>query len=376
MIEPSSHPDTLSRKRFLAGAAGVVGAVSLGNVVKASAGGFAPSSDLNSAAGVVNYYSQGGYEMVKQIATWSKRTGTTVKTTSVGKLSTMAPRLKSPAGKGVDVAGINSGYLPQYTDIHLLTPLTPAKLPALNDLFPFFKTDRRLRFPDGSYKGIPYNWGPLGIMYDPSKIARPTSYQDLLTPEWKGKFAFLDAGDQNILFGALALGINSARNTKADLDRIKTFLTGVVRNAKTLTNGDASTIALYRAGEISASVWGWPGYLTLGLGLKMATPPGTRAFVDVQFIPPTADNLPGAYAFLQATTAGPLYAQALGEFAGFATSQKTVKLLNKQTRSLVPYGQIAQFYKGLVVPAGLTTHGPYLTIDDAIAAWEDIKVHA
>ena len=68
---------------------------------------------------------------------------------------------------------------------------------------PLFRNDPNVNV-DGKLYGVPFTWGSGPMMYDPAVIpTAPTSWNDLLKPEYTGKVGMMDDPLGNMMLAAL-----------------------------------------------------------------------------------------------------------------------------------------------------------------------------
>jgi putative spermidine/putrescine transport system substrate-binding protein len=87
-----------------------------------------------------------------------------------------------------DVFYDNILYIPRYRDAGIYAKLTEAEVPRLRDLYPKYRQM-------GQDLIIPMWVHTMTIAYNEKRVAKPTSLDDLLKPEYKGKVAFQKAPD-------------------------------------------------------------------------------------------------------------------------------------------------------------------------------------
>ena len=89
------------------------------------------------------------------------------------------------------IATPDHGYTPVMAEIGILEELDTDRLPNFAGLFDTFKTMPGPNV-DGVQYGLPYTWGSVPLMYNPKYVTEtPTSWLDLLKPEYKGKVALV-----------------------------------------------------------------------------------------------------------------------------------------------------------------------------------------
>lgn len=103
--------------------------------------------------------------------------------------ATMAAQKDDPQ---FDVFYDNTLFIPRYKDAGVYAKLTEAEVPRIAELFPKYRQV-------GQDLIIPMWVHAMTIVYNEKKVKRPTSLDDLLRPEYKGKVAFQKPPD-GVLF--------------------------------------------------------------------------------------------------------------------------------------------------------------------------------
>jgi len=143
-------------------------------------------------------------------------------------------------------------------DSGLLLPLNLDNLPNYRELNPSFKDLDHL-VKDGVHYGLPFAWGPYGLVYNTEKFdIAPDSWNVLWDPKYRGQYSIADYGEINIYLTALAMGYDAS--ALADFEQLnnpafKSKLATLVRNAKTLWVGVDTADDLQH--KTVASSWGF-----------------------------------------------------------------------------------------------------------------------
>ena len=170
---------------------------------------------------------------------------------------------KLRAGFRADVIEVCAEDTGEMIRLGLLRPLETGRLRNWDRLF------GGLRDADGVRVGgkvwfVPSTAGAAGVVYDPDRAGRITSYADLFDPRLEGLVGLEDNALTTIALTALALGHDDPFDLDdADLDRVRRKLVEAKRNVRTLYRGDSDFLNLFRGGEIAAG-FGYPDFaLTL-----------------------------------------------------------------------------------------------------------------
>ena len=179
---------------------------------------------------------------------------------------------------------------------YLLSEINPDDIPNLKNLLPFFQEDASL-IHNGKRYGVPYNCGPYGLAYnaDVVKVA-PTSWNIFWEPQYAGKYTINNNFHKvNIWITALALGYPYSHLfdiDKLDREKIQEKLNVLVKNAKSLWDGEANPDEFPELAL--ATTWGFAVVKAnqQGGNWKLATPKeGGTAWIDYWCITQAAKGI-------------------------------------------------------------------------------------
>ncbi|MFH1107109.1 MAG: thiamine ABC transporter substrate-binding protein [Candidatus Micrarchaeota archaeon] len=162
--------------------------------------------------------------------------GCRVKTVAPGDVGSMMSRLiAEKASPQADVAlGIDNTFRPAAVANDLFAPYEPANAGSVGEAL-----------VDGDFRFIPFDWGYLAFVYDSEKISNPPqSLDDLLQPEFRGKFAIEDARTSSP--GKVFLYWVAAEKGSSTRD----YLIALKRQVLTVTPGWSEAYNLFTSGEV------------------------------------------------------------------------------------------------------------------------------
>lgn len=125
-------------------------------------------------------------------------------------------------------------------DSGLLLPLQLENFSNLKQLDPSFKNLDHL-IKDNIHYGLPFAWGPYGLIYNSKLInTPPTSLNILWNPRYSNQLSIANIGEINVFLTALAMGYD--KNSLADLNQLDNHefihkLAALVSQAKTMWVG-------------------------------------------------------------------------------------------------------------------------------------------
>jgi spermidine/putrescine transport system substrate-binding protein len=381
--------EQLLRRGLLAGAA--VGAAPLvGSLADAaSAESLFLDAEAAAAGGTINFFSWQGYDLldVPVMKSWRKKNHVTVHSTYVSTHNDITAKFTTGGGKGIyNLSTYEAGWGPLYIQLGIPSPIDMSRVPNFKYAHPLFRTgavSRKWWHVKGKQWALPFTWGIQGINYDASKIKKPTSYRDLLSPKLKGKIGITDDSIAAIRIGAHATGIFriDALYTKAQLDKIMAFWRQLRKNARLIVPSYGNMADLFNAGEIVAATPGWAAVNSFAAskGKKtvkhVAPKEGSATFCDAFMIPSGAKDVDAVYAYINQAFSPKAQAQEAGFLVQAAVDPKAVPLMNRQTRALYPYGEITKVLTKSAPLSGLPVKAPkgYTSVDDWNKAWQRFK---
>lgn len=211
--------------------------------VPQSAGALAPNK------GRVSVLTFEGYTDPAWLAEYKSRTGVDVVVTTAGSVDEMFAKAKA-AGSGLDLAQFDLGSIPRYVDAGLALPFDRSRVANVANISPGLPWEAGLTLK-GQLWGLPYNWGTQPLMWNSEVLTTaPTSWKVLWDPAHKGKVTIPDDSYLGFPMVALASGIKDPYNlTDQDFETVRTALSSLRPQLKTLTTGFNDAVNLYGAGD-------------------------------------------------------------------------------------------------------------------------------
>ncbi|QCR31638.1 PotD/PotF family extracellular solute-binding protein [Lysinibacillus sp. SGAir0095] len=203
-------------------------------------------------------------------------------------------------GSAYDVAVPSEYMVEMMKEKDLLLPIDHSKLPNLQNIDPYFLD---LAFDPGNKYSIPYFWGTVGIVYNPSLVADHldfTSWEDLWDPSLKEKVFLVDGAREVMGMGLNSLGESLNAKDETLLRQATDKLITLSPNIKAIIGDEITplminneaTVALTWSGQAADMMWE-------NEELDFAVPEeGSNLWFDNFVIPKTAANLEGAHAFI------------------------------------------------------------------------------
>lgn len=378
--------ESLITRRRLLGTAGA-GAVTLGlGGVLAACGGNSSTSATSSSnakpGGEFDLLTWEGYDFPQVLKGWRTKYGIDQKAQFLNTQDAVQTKLSGPAGASVSLTTANNAYNDFYKQLEIMSPITVEEVPALADMYPYFRDSPIWKNEDGTYNSVPWTWGAIGLTYAPDRVPEPTSWMDIMESSAQGRVTTLDDWANNVTLAAIILGIDPDTMTKDELNGpVKDFLTQLMGQVKTLSPSVGDMVTLISSGEVDYVFIGLYllDILAEGQGATTATvipKEGGMGFVDAGFIPPDAPNRATAISYLNQVMSGQTAADAAAAILGGVPVPSVVPLLDKEVKNLFPYKDLDNFLTDeLTFNRGYPQEpdGDRATFEDGVKLWEEVK---
>ncbi|WP_066306620.1 PotD/PotF family extracellular solute-binding protein [Bacillus sp. FJAT-29814] len=283
-------------------------------------------SHLNTSQGysgnnTLTVYNWGDYIDVELIKRFEKETGIKVIYETFDSNEAMMTKIQQ-GGTSYDVAVPSEYTIDKMRQDDLLIPLDHSKLPNLKNIDQRFMD---LPFdPDNKYS-VPYFWGTVGVVYNPSMIngKKITSWNDLWDPALKNEILLIDGAREVMGMGLNSLGYSLNDTNKKHLQEAKTKLDKLTPNVKAIVGDE---IKMLMANEEASIGLVWSGdaseIMSENEDLDYVVPKeGSNLWFDNMVIPKTAKNVDGAHKFINFMLDPEVAAQNT-DYVGYSTPNK------------------------------------------------------
>ena len=339
------------------------------------------------ASGRVDFLSWEGYDIPDPLKSWKTQNDVTVKATYIGNHDEIQTKLKAGgAGAGYDIITYYQGYKPLYQELDILEPLDDQKLPNLKNLFPYFASKEGNFWvdADGTRTGVPWTWGSIGITIDGRRVkSMPTSWFDLLEPQFKGKVAIPDDPTGAWALAAHISGFDPSETSKDDGEKVFDLLSQVAAQSTGISPsfGDATT--KMTAGDADVCWQGWAAMNEFAAAegvdsFETQVPKeGSFSFCDAYALPSGADNADTALAWMNESLDPKVNADAAVILVGGVTVADAVPQLPKNIASLYEYDKLDElldrspFYNNPPLESD-----EFVTFEEVQKRWQEIKAEA
>ncbi len=201
-----------------------------------------------------------------------------------------------------------------YVDNNLVQPIDPSRIEAWSSIPDALKNKGLI---DGNYYMVPYDWSYCSLLVRTDKVTTmPTSWADLWNPEYKGHVAIYDGGDAAVVYTSLAFGYDPYNLTEEQFQAVKQKLIELKPNLLMYWSDPYAMQQSVSDGDLWVVGGAWvEAYVALaqaGVPVAYIEPKeGRTAWVGGHMIPANAQNLDGAYAYINIMTSPEVQA-ALG----------------------------------------------------------------
>ena len=331
--------------------------------------------------GAIQFLSWEGYDLRGCMEGWEAAHGVTMESTYIGDHPEIPAKLAAAPAGLYDLITYYHGYWQLYREeLEIITPLEREKLPNFSNLYPFFREGNRWVDDQGTIWAVPFTFGVLGGNYNADEIGAPTSWRDLLEPEFENRFAIVDDNNAGILTGAVILGLQDKlpNLTRDELNQILELWLEFKARARTIAiYGDLTN--LFVSGEILASIPGWAAVNVWskdrGVNVEMYVPEeGATSFIDAFAIPPDSDNRETVLAWINESIGPEMQACQAQALAAGVVNPAAVPLTEPTIAAMYDYEKLGEiFERAPIFDTPPRESDEFATYNDWVQMWEELK---
>lgn len=222
-------------------------------------------------------------------------------------------------GTAYDIAVPSEYMIEKMKEENLLIPLDKTKIPNFKNIDPYFLD---LPFDDNNKYSVPYFWGTVGIVYNPSLVGDLdfSSWDDLWDPSLKRKVFLVDGAREVIGMGLNSLGHSLNSLDDQELREATDKLITLAPNVKAIIGDEITPLMINNEATVALT---WSGQAADMMyeneELDFAVPEeGSNLWFDNMVIPKTSKNIDGAHAFINFMLSAESGAQN-ADFVGYST---------------------------------------------------------
>lgn len=324
-----------------------------------------------------------GYDMAVELDKWRKENNVTLQSVSIASQDDVHTKFLAGNPPPIDLAEYNQAYSALYIkQMQIVKPIDKSQLKNYNadNLFSVFY-EKPTWSSDGKMWGVPYIWGLNTILYNPAKVAKPTSYTDMLKPEFKGKIAIMDDTTSSWPVAARVAGFGDKYPllTKDELKQAFQEFSKYRSQARLIALNQGDLANFMASGEVIAALCADPSIITQveaqGTKIEMSIPKeGAVLWVDAWFMPVSADNVETAQAYMDQALDPQVQAKVATAVSQAPVSRKALEFMDEKNRKRFDYDNIEQiFAAGLPGIPPVEDDGTHATYSDWVTAWQEFK---
>ena len=281
---------------------------------------------------VIYVYNWGEYIDPELTKKFEKETGIKVVYETFDSNEAMMAKIKN-GGTSYDVAVPSEYTVQKMKKEKLLIPIDHNKLSNLKNMD---KSFMNLPFDPGNQYSIPYFWGTVGILYNPEKTKgiNFNSWNSLWDKRLKDDVLIVDGAREGIGFALNSMNESLNETDEQKLKKAQNKLIKLSPNVRGVVGDEINTMMVQNESDV-AVVWSGMAadIMTENEQLDFVVPKeGSNLWFDNLVIPKTAQNVEGAYKFIDFLLDEQNGKQNT-EWVGYATPNKaSFKLLDKNVR--------------------------------------------
>ncbi len=360
----------MSRRAFLAGTAG-------------AALGLGLSARPSHAQSNVTYLGWQGYDAYLEADGFPGKRGLTLQKSFVSSADEMVTKLRL----GSSTYDLLTPYFindPFLQGEGLIEPLDLAKIPNFKTIMePVRRMAASNMSVDGTWYAAPFVWGSAPLMYNSDVVtATPTSWKDMMKPEFKGKCAIPDdiTACWSVWGRVANPGIKTAlRMTREQLSRTVDLLVELKKNhLRTIASsyGDLTDLAARKEIVIFQGFEPVASWVGDAAPIKWAFPSeGTGSFIEGYAIGKGSANIDAAHELIN-NALSPEGQKAGAEANGLpVVVSEAIPLVSDWNRASYPYDNLEDFLTKKVTFEEmfyLEDDGTHATWDEYQEAWERV----
>ncbi|UQY33015.1 extracellular solute-binding protein [Pseudomonas fulva] len=325
-----------------------------------------------------------GYDLTVQAEAWRKAHNVTLESASIASQDDVHTKFLTPNPPAIDLAEYNQAYSDLYINkLKIAKPINLENIPnySADKVYSVFY-DKPTWSQDGKQWGIPWIWGMSTILFNPAKVsAEPTSYTDLLKPEYKGKIAIMDdaTGSWPVAARVAGFGEKYPLLTRDELKAVFKEFSKYRNQARLIALNQGDLANFMASGEVIAALSADPAIISQveaqGVEIKTAKPKeGVVLWVDAWFMPPGADNVATAEAYMNQALDPKVQAEVAMALSQAPVSKDAQKFMDQKSRDRYDLDNIDQtFDAGLPGIPPVEDDGAHATYSDWVSAWQEFK---
>ena len=331
----------MNRRQFGAGLS------ALGAMAGTGLAGSAASAEVE-----ITFLGWQGYDAPLLVDDWVGKNGIKLATTYIGNNDEIITKLTSGGLGQIDIVTPYMGYIPLLAKTGLIDPVDTSLVPNLDKVLPLFRNDSNVNV-DGVLYSVPFTWGSAPMMYDPATYpTAPSSWKDLLKPEFTGKVGMMDDPLGNLMLAAV-VGTDAEFATLLTADQLKAavdFLIAIKKQSRLVAVSWGDLADALSRGDITVTYSGWETIKKFcadkGKTIEYTYPnEGTFAWLDNYCIAKDAPHKAEAHLVANEIISVPAQKNLAETAIQAIVNSDAIAALDPAIKALYPYDDIENFGK-------------------------------
>lgn len=334
------------------------------------------------AASDVAFLGWEGYDVAFKSKEILGKAGVNMQTTYIAAIEDIITKLRGGGIGSIDLTTLIYQYVGFSGGSDLLEPIDESLVPNLAGMHPRVKELDKFVRVDGKLYGVPFTFSSIPLMYNPDLVEEPTSWLDLLKPEYKGKVVgYPDVMSMIVTWSKVANGLaDPSKMTKAQLDATAELMIKLKQNSRTIPSSLGEISDMFGRGEIAMGM-GWEPMIKWvqdkGVKLKIASPKeGTFAYFDTVNIAKNAPNRELDHALINwGLSAENQKAFSEANILGIVNEKAMSMVEDKTVASIYHFDDLDKYFDNKFLPGmfPLEADGDLVTWDQVLAAFESYQ---
>ena len=290
-------------------------------------------SSGNAGSDTVTIFNWGEYIDPELITQFEEESGYRVVYETFDSNEAMMTKIEQ-GGTSYDIAVPSEYAIETMKENDLLLEIDHSKIPNLSNIDPYFLD---LAFDPKNKYSIPYFWGTVGVVYNPSLLDGQTfeSWETLWDPSLEGEVLLVDGAREIIGMGLNSLGYSLNSTDENELLEATAKLKELTPNVKAIIGDEVTQLMVNEEAAVAVTFSGQAADMMWeNESLDYAVPhEGSNLWFDNMVIPKTAANVEGAHEFINFMLDAEVAAQNT-DYVGYSIpNAAAIELLDEEVTS-------------------------------------------
>ncbi len=290
-------------------------------------------SSGNASSDTLTIFNWGEYIDPDLISQFEEQSGYRVVYETFDSNEAMMTKIEQ-GGTSYDIAVPSEYAIEKMKENDLLQEIDHSKIPNLSNIDPYFLD---LAFDPKNKYSIPYFWGTVGIVFNPSLLEGQTfdSWESLWDPSLEGEVLLVDGAREIIGMGLNSLGYSLNSTDEKELLEATAKLKELTPNVKAIIGDEVTQLMINEEASVAITFSGQAADMMWeNEGLDYSVPEeGSNLWFDNMVIPKTAANVEGAHEFINFMLDAEVAAQN-ADYVGYSIpNNAAIELMDEEVTS-------------------------------------------